>query len=214
MVEIQPSDATLGAVVRGVDLAALSDAEWKEIEAAFHTHAVLVFPEQPLSDEQQAAFSRRFGALERLITKRADNPEIGVLANLDREGRVVPAGSMLDLFLKGNTFWHTDSSYKAVPSKASLLQARVVPSQGGDTEFADMRAAWDTLDERTRELCRPLITEHSQLYSRGLLGFDRRCGLAGRVRQRRNGSPRRVCRVGAGRRCGRLHLGRFALRGR
>ena len=170
MLEVRPSQATLGAEVHGADLAALDDATWKEIEEIFHEHSVLVFSGQHLSDDAQVAFSRRFGPLERLITGRGGEPRVGVLANLDGAGHVVEPGGTVDLFLKGNTFWHTDSSYKPVPALASLLSARVVPSQGGEIEFADMRAAWDALDPDEQARLEGRAALHDYRYSQGLVG--------------------------------------------
>ncbi len=170
MLDVRTDPATLAAEVRGVDLAALDDPTWKEIEALFHARAVLVFPGQHLSDDAQVAFSERFGPLERLISGRARDARVGVLANLDREGRVAAPGDTLDLFLRGNTFWHTDSSYKPVPAKASLLSARLLPSRGGETEFADMRAAWDALDRDEQERLEGRQAVHDYRYSQGLVG--------------------------------------------
>lgn len=170
MPDVRPWGATLGAEVHDVDLRRLDDAGWKEIEAAFHEFAVLAFPGQHLSDEEQVAFGDRFGPPERLITKRAEDPKVGVLANVDGEGRVVDAGSTVDLFLEGNNFWHTDSSYKPVPAKASMLSARVLPSTGGETGFADMRAAWDALDPEEQARLEGLEAIHDYRYSQGLVG--------------------------------------------
>lgn len=170
-ITVKPHPSTLGAEVTGVDLQQpLEDSTWLEIENAFNEHAVLVFPEQHLSDDQQIVFTRRFGALERLITKRAKQQEVGVLANLDQRGNVVAANSSLGLFLKGNTYWHTDSSFKRVPAKASLLSARVVPSAGGETEFADMRSAYDALDDDGKKSLEGLQAVHDYIYSQSLVG--------------------------------------------
>ena len=98
--------------------------------------------------------------------------QVNDISNLDRNGAVLPRDDRRRLFGLGNMLWHSDSSFKATPAKYSLLSARVLPDGDGNTEFADMRAAWDTLDEKTKSTCRPLITRHSQLYSRGQLGFD------------------------------------------
>lgn len=170
MLDVRPSDATLGAEIHGAKLASITDPEWKEIEAAFHEHGVLVFPGQHLSKDEQARFSERFGPLEKLITKSAVDPKVGVLSNVDGEGRTAEPGGTVDLFLKGNTFWHTDSSYKPIPAKASLLSAEVVPSEGGETQFADMRAAWDALPAEEQARLDGLEAVHSYRYSQGLVG--------------------------------------------
>jgi alpha-ketoglutarate-dependent 2,4-dichlorophenoxyacetate dioxygenase len=170
-VEIEPvSGATLGARVTGIDLRRLDDATFHEIEDVWHTHAVLVFPGQHLSDEEQVAFSRRFGELERLILDDLPDPRIGVLSNVRPDGSLIEPRGSYALFLLGNTFWHTDSSFKRVPSKASLLSARVVPSEGGETEWADMRAAYDALDAETRAALAGKRAVHSYRYSQGLIG--------------------------------------------
>jgi alpha-ketoglutarate-dependent taurine dioxygenase len=171
MLVVEPIEgATLGAKVSGVDLAKLDDASFEGIEAAWHQYAVLVFEGQDLSDEEQIVFSRRFGALERLIVKRAPNPEIAFLSNVKPGGELIAPEGSYALFLLGNTFWHTDSSYKRVPSKASLLSARVVPDEGGETEWADMRAAWDALDLERKDRIDGLVAVHSYRYSQGLIG--------------------------------------------
>ncbi len=169
---MDPSGATLGARVVGVDLREpLAELDWKEIEDAFHRYAVLVFPEQFLDDEQQIVFSARFGDLERLISDRLGRPEIAVISNRrHNDGRVVPEGHKMDLLLKGNTSWHTDSSFKRVPAKASLLSARELPSRGGETEFADMRAAWDALDPALKRRVEGRRAIHDYYYSQGLVG--------------------------------------------
>jgi len=168
--QIRPTEATLGAWIADVDLRALDDASWKEIEQAFHRFGVLVFRGQHLDDAAQIDFSKRFGTLERLIVDNAPNPEVGVLSNVDRSGKLIAPGGSYALFLLGNTFWHSDSSYKAVSAKASLLSARTVPSRGGETEFADMRAAWDALDAAARDRLRDLVAVHSYWYSQSLIG--------------------------------------------
>lgn len=171
MLKVEATSATLGAVVTGVDLKVpLNSEEWQGIESAFSMHAVLIFPGQFVDDAQQISFSERFGALERLVTEKADNQAIAPIANVDSKNRVLPEGSKYDLMLKGNTFWHTDSSFKRVPSKASLLSARTLPSSGGETEWADMRAAWETLGTSLRELSEGLIGVHDYRYSQGLIG--------------------------------------------
>jgi alpha-ketoglutarate-dependent 2,4-dichlorophenoxyacetate dioxygenase len=149
-----------------------------EIEAAMDRYAVLRFRDQPIDDARQLAFSRWFGPLETAtgdIVQGADrrlSMEVNDISNLDRDNRPMARDDRKRLFSLGNMLWHSDSSFKATPAKYSLLSARAIPGHGGNTEFADMRAAWDTLDDFTRDLVRDLVCEHSQLYSRGSLGFD------------------------------------------
>ncbi|HUB50458.1 MAG TPA: TauD/TfdA family dioxygenase, partial [Acetobacteraceae bacterium] len=97
--------------------------------------------------------------------------EVNDISNLDRNNQVMARDDRKRLFSLGNRLWHSDSSFKAVPAKYSLLSARVIPAAGGNTEFADMRAAYDALDDDTKAECESLICEHSQIYSRSILGF-------------------------------------------
>jgi alpha-ketoglutarate-dependent taurine dioxygenase len=111
--QIRPSDATLGAEVTGIDLRnPLSDADFAEIENAWHDRGVLIFPGQNLTDEQHLAFTRRFGRLELSIRRNGSN--LSRLSNVDKDGNVVPRSSLQARFLLGNTYWHSDSSYKSV----------------------------------------------------------------------------------------------------
>jgi alpha-ketoglutarate-dependent 2,4-dichlorophenoxyacetate dioxygenase len=148
------------------------------IEAGMDRHAVLVFRDQALTDEQHMAFSRNFGALEDARGGNITKPEDKRLAtgmndvsNIGKDGKPLPLDSRQRMFNLGNMLWHSDSSFRAVPAKYSLLSARVVNPKGGDTEFADMRAAFDALDDDTRREIEGLVCEHSLMYSRGSLGF-------------------------------------------
>ena len=174
--DITPTDATLGATVSGVRLDALDDKTFAAIEAAWHAHAVLVFPGQNLSEEAQVAFSERFGPLERIVIKihARHHPAIIHLSNVRKDGTLWPADSEAGLLLKGNNDWHTDSSFKRIPAKGSALTARIVPETGGDTAFADMRAAYDALDPAMREWLADKIAVHSYAYSQARVG-----GMAG-----------------------------------
>ena len=171
-VRVEPLDSTLGATVREVDLGTpLGDGEFEEIHAAWLEHGVLVFPGQFLDDESHKAFSLRFGRLERVITRREGSTEVvSNLSNVRDDGSLIPPDGSRALFLKGNSYWHTDSSFKRAPAKASLLSARQVPTEGGETEFADMRAAWDRLDHETRALLEGKTALHSYRYSQGKVG--------------------------------------------
>jgi alpha-ketoglutarate-dependent 2,4-dichlorophenoxyacetate dioxygenase len=165
--------------VSGVDIGKpLSSGEVAAIEAGMDRYAVLVFRDQRITDEQQMVFSRNFGALEDArggnITKPEDKRlQTGMndVSNLGRDGQPLPRDSRARLFNLGNMLWHSDSSFRAVPAKYSLLSARVVNPTGGNTEFADMRAAYDALDAATKALIDDLVCEHSLMYSRGALGM-------------------------------------------
>ena len=162
------------ARVEGADLTRpLGEATWGEIRAAFEEHSVLVFHDQPLDDESQIAFSRRFGPLEitiRSIASQAATPiHVANLSNVDAEGRLIPTGDKRNLYNAGNQMWHTDSSFKKVPAHASLLSAREVPPEGGETQFASMRVAYARLPEDTRAFLEDKVAVHSFVYSRGLV---------------------------------------------
>ncbi|MDH4145489.1 MAG: TauD/TfdA family dioxygenase [Acidimicrobiia bacterium] len=173
-ISVAPYDS-VGAEVRGLDLCRV-DARWfAHLLELWWEHAVLVFPGAGLDEAEQVAFSRRFGRLERLTSRAraaalGPRAEIGTVTNLDRWGTPVPAGSSLDRFLSGNRRWHSDSSFKAVPAKASLLSARVVPSVGGETEWADARAAYDALASTERRALAALSAVHSYRESQGMVG--------------------------------------------
>ena len=166
--------------VFAVDCAApLTDADVASIDAAMERHAVLLFRDQPLNDEQQLTFTRRFGQLERYetpghIRKREEERLAGGIAdfsNLTRDGSVMSPEDRVWLFKLGDRLWHSDSSFRPVPAKYSLLSGRTIPSRGGDTEFADMRAAYDALDEETKAEIEDLVCEHSLIHSRETIGF-------------------------------------------
>ena len=165
--------------VSGVDVAQpLSNDDVAAIEAGMDRYAVLVFRDQLITDEQQMAFTRRFGEIEVArggnITKdherRLQSGMIDV-SNLDRDHRPMARDDRKRLFNLGNRLWHSDSSFRAIPAKYSILSGRTVATTGGDTEFADMRAAYDALDAATKAEIEDLVCEHSLIYSRGALGF-------------------------------------------
>jgi alpha-ketoglutarate-dependent taurine dioxygenase len=168
-ITVTPVDATLGAVVTDVDLANLSDQTWADIHAAFLKYAVLVFPGQNLDEKSQGVFARRFGNTEQLAPRQSgstieftNRKEDGSLANPDDQAYKL---------MKGNEGWHTDSTYMPLASKAAMLYALVVPPEGGETEFADMRAAWDALDREMQERLERLSARHSLYYSQAQAGF-------------------------------------------
>src|SRR6201993_2601024 len=166
--------------VSGVDIRKpLTADEVREIEAGMDTYAVLLFPNQDITDEQQLAFALNFGERETsrggTVTKKQDyrlSSGLNDVSNLGKDGKPLPRDHRTHLFNLGNCLWHSDSSFRAIPAKFSLLSARVVNAKGGNTEFADMRAAYDALNEETKAEIEDLICEHSLMYSRGLLGFS------------------------------------------
>jgi alpha-ketoglutarate-dependent 2,4-dichlorophenoxyacetate dioxygenase len=169
----RPLHEKFGAEVTGVDLRRLDDATFAPIAAAFEEHSVLLFRGQALDDDEQIAFSQRFGPLEvtiRTIASQAKTlPEISNIANVDAEDRLIPAGDKRNLFNAGNQMWHTDSSFKRVPALASLLSAREVPPSGGETEYASTRVAWARLPEATQRFLEHKVAIHSFVFSRGLV---------------------------------------------
>ena len=164
----EPTDATLGAVVTGIDLSTLDDVSLNEIENAFHEYAVLIFPGQYLSIEDQMAFFSRFGKPE-LLGDRYNEKFIWI-SNQQNDGNLYEENDHRLIILQGIEGWHTDSSYMNLAAKASLLSAHVVPSHGGQTECADMRAAFDALDENSRIRITELSAYHSQFKSQARIG--------------------------------------------
>jgi alpha-ketoglutarate-dependent 2,4-dichlorophenoxyacetate dioxygenase len=142
-------------------------------------HAVLVFRDQPLTDEQQLAFTKSFGELERYETpghvRKRDQERLGAgiadFSNLTRNGALMDSNDRIWLFKLGDRLWHSDSSFRPITAGYSLLSGRTVPARGGETEFADMRAAYDALDDETKAEIEDLVCEHSLIYSREAIGF-------------------------------------------
>jgi alpha-ketoglutarate-dependent 2,4-dichlorophenoxyacetate dioxygenase len=171
--------ADFAGVIDGIDLSRpVTPAAVDAITEGMDRFAVLVFHDQRIDDAQQLAFSRHFGPLEHATSHGIDRQqqrglalEIADISNLGRENELLGRDDRRRLFGLGNMLWHSDSSFKPTPAKYSLLHARVIPDKGGNTEFADMRAAWDALDDETKALCEGLVCMHSQIYSRGVLGF-------------------------------------------
>jgi alpha-ketoglutarate-dependent 2,4-dichlorophenoxyacetate dioxygenase len=177
--QFQPLGPCIGAEVEGIDLCEpLTGAQAEEIHAAMDRYAVLVFHKQSLTNEQHLAFTQALGGLENTarntLRPAADfrlPPTFADVSNLDGNNKPYAQDDRRRLFAIGNRLWHSDSSFKAVPAKYSLLRAVRVPSKGGNTEFAHMGAAYETLDEETKELIEDLVCEHSQLFSREAIGF-------------------------------------------
>ena len=169
-ISIEPADATLGAVVTGVRIGALAPDEWRAIEAAFDAYAVLIFPGQHPTRDEQRAFGLRFGALDALVAATGTI----ALSNVLDDGTLMADGHPGKQLLRGNEGWHTDSSYMPVSAKASMLSAEIVPDAGGETEWADMRAAWDALEPALRARIEPLCAHHSIRYSQARAGLSDR----------------------------------------
>jgi alpha-ketoglutarate-dependent 2,4-dichlorophenoxyacetate dioxygenase len=171
---------TFAAEVTGIDCRRpLSRDQIAEVEAGMDKYAVLVFRDQNISDEQQLAFTTQFGELENYqggghIRKRSDSrlgAGIADFSNLDKNGNIMSDQDRVWFFKLGDRLWHSDSSFRPVPARYSLLSGRVLPSWGANTEFADMRAAYDALDDRTKAEIEDLVCLHSLMYSRAAIGF-------------------------------------------
>ena len=165
--------------VEGIDMRRpLTRDEVAAIHAGMDRYAVLVFHDQMIDDEQQLGFTRALGDIEHAIGTSLRAPDeyrlpttFADVSNLDKQNRPFARDDRRRLFGIGNRLWHSDSSFKVVPAKYSLLHARSIPSKGGNTEFAYMPGAYDALDAETKAMCEGLVCEHSQLYSRQQLGF-------------------------------------------
>jgi alpha-ketoglutarate-dependent 2,4-dichlorophenoxyacetate dioxygenase len=157
------------ACIEGIDLTRpLAETDWAAIRAALDEHSVLVFHGQALDDDAQVAFSRRFGALE---VTRSMNPAAGTpfarQSNLDiKTGEVIPAEDRRMIYQLANMLWHSDSSFKPVPSLCSLLSGRIVPPEGGATEFASARAAYPSLPEPLKQWAEHAVVVHDFAWSR------------------------------------------------
>ncbi len=169
--------ATFGATVTGLRLANLDDAGFAALHAAWLQHALLIFPGQHLTNAEQIAFARRFGPIERI-----GGGDIVAISNVKADGTVrqhTPAewDDMMKVIV-GNMAWHADSTYMPVMAQGAVFSAEVVPPTGGRTAFADMRAAYDALDDPTRALVEQRSARHSLVYSQSKLGHVQKEGSA------------------------------------
>jgi alpha-ketoglutarate-dependent 2,4-dichlorophenoxyacetate dioxygenase len=178
---IRPSSPSFGAELLGCDLRGASGPGLAAAVCdAMDRYGVCVFRDQSIVDEQQIEFSRLFGALEKSPnfgrgdseTVRMKFPELFDVSNLDERGGILPDSDRRRMFRLANMMWHTDSSFQPGGAGYSLLSARVVPSSGADTEFADMRAAYDALSQPMKERVEGLVAEHSTFHSRSLIGYQ------------------------------------------
>lgn len=165
--EIAPLDATFGAVVTGVNLAALDEPAWRELHATWLEYALLIFPAQHLKRDEQIAFAKRFGKLEF---------ELAAISNVKADGTLIDDDSDVMKVLKGNMGWHCDSTYMPVQAKGAVFSAEVVTKSGGQTGWADMRSAYDALDDNLRAKVEGLAAYHSLYYSQAKLGHKPKKG--------------------------------------
>jgi alpha-ketoglutarate-dependent 2,4-dichlorophenoxyacetate dioxygenase len=177
--QLKPLHPLFVAEASGIDLRRpLTDAEVRQINAAMNEYAVLVWRGQPLTGQQQIDFAKSFGPLDLGLKKvfkrkeRLEDERLIDISNVDAEGQVARRDSPKNLSNFANQLWHSDSSFQNPRAAYSMLHAVVLPSWGGNTEFADLRAAYDALPERTKAEVRDLRAEHYALHTRILLGDE------------------------------------------
>ena len=162
--DVRPLDASFGAIVTNLKLAELSEAEFVSLYLTWLDYALLIFPGQHLTRDQQIAFAKRFGPPEF---------EIAPISNVRADGSVRLDDNADDVIkvLKGNMGWHCDSTYMPVQAKGAVFTCHVAPLDGGETGWADMRAAYDALDDATKARIADLSAHHSLVYSQGKVGL-------------------------------------------
>ena len=174
---VEPLHAMFVGEVHGVDLGKpVGELPVADIQAAIDKHAVLVFRGSPLDPDQQLAFASAFGSLEtsgivRTGRKFRLHEKLADISNLDENEKVLDPNDRRRMSNLGNLLWHTDSSFKQKPAKYSMLHAHAVPAEGGETQFVDMRAAYDTLPDKTKAKIEGLVAVHSIFESRAKIGF-------------------------------------------
>lgn len=182
MVAITPVYPQFVAEITGVDLqTGVSETEFADIQTALDTFAVLVIPDQVLSEEKQLAFASLFGPLETSVgasiynanaPRRVATPQLSDISNLDDKGEILEKNDIRRLINLSNRLWHTDSSFKKTPASVSILSAQEVAPVGGATEFADMRAAWKALPDERKEALKDKLATHDYFHSRMLAGLE------------------------------------------
>ena len=162
---LSPLHDDFGAEVHGVDLREVSkEVGYEDIRAAFEKHSLLLFRDQNLDDDEHLTFARLFGPLEDRLPR--PEPEITTVSNLSEEGAVIAEQDLRTLNLKANQLWHTDSTFLPVPALANVLQARIVPSSGGETDFVSTRVGWRKLPTALKEKARSAVLWHRYAHSR------------------------------------------------
>jgi alpha-ketoglutarate-dependent 2,4-dichlorophenoxyacetate dioxygenase len=176
--KLTPISEGFAAEITQVNLAKdISPGLIADVHAAMDKYAALVFKDQKLDDDEQMAFGAALGTIEAKRAtvdtgqNRLKHSSMNDISNLGSNGELLAADDRRRMFNLGNQLWHSDSSFKETPAMYSMLHARVIPPKGGETEIADMRAAWDELPSDTKDEIKDLIAEHSLLYSRAALGF-------------------------------------------
>jgi len=173
--DIVPLGPGFAAELRGVTLKdiAADEAAYRQTRAAFEEHSVLVFRDQDVTDEAQIAFTRRFGPLEvSHAASQGAGTNLVILSTIDKDGNVVPADHRLALRNKANQLWHADSTFKSVPALASVLSGRIMPAEGGETEYVSTRLAFERLDPATQKRITNLFAWHDYSHSRGKIAAN------------------------------------------
>jgi alpha-ketoglutarate-dependent 2,4-dichlorophenoxyacetate dioxygenase len=177
MMSLRPLRPLFVAEVSGLDVGhRLADETVRALNDAIDRYAVLVLRDQELDDDRQLAFAGRFGEIEaprsaKSGVRRRLRPEISDISNLDEHCRLRAADDPRRFDQLGNRLWHTDGSFRRVPAALSMLYAHRVPTEGGETEFADMRAAYDALPDKIKTTIADLVAMHDIAYSRAQIGF-------------------------------------------
>jgi alpha-ketoglutarate-dependent 2,4-dichlorophenoxyacetate dioxygenase len=173
-----PLNMYFGARIEGLDLRKpFSPAERDAFRALMDKYGVLVIPGQDFTDEEQVAFAEQFGVVEDTPTlvdqerRRIANMKINDISNIAADGEIFAADDRRRMYNLGNLLWHSDSSFKPTPAMWSMLNARVIPPIGGNTEFVDTRVAYEHLPQSVKEEIDDLVTEHSLIFSRAAMGF-------------------------------------------
>jgi|TARA_R110002072_G_scaffold28479_3_gene91417 alpha-ketoglutarate-dependent taurine dioxygenase len=166
--DVKPIDATFGAYVTGLNLKSLDEKDFSDLYNCWLKYSLLIFPGQNLTTEQQVSFARRFGKMEF---------DLSPISNVDKDGNVVKSDEKdVVKMLKGNMGWHQDSTYMPVQAKGAVFSAHVVPPKGGETGWADLTAAYEALDDATKEKIKDLKAYHSLHYSQQKMGFRQKDG--------------------------------------
>lgn len=168
-ITIRKLEKQIGAEVEGVDITtSINDETFAQLCAALYEYGVLVFHDQAITDEQHVAFSEGFGRLEMTMRNDpiGDGGPIGIISNVDEHGAIIPPEDPRILYTLGNTLWHSDGAFKRIPLRGSLLAAKVVPPDGGETEFASLCAAYAALPDDKKADLEGLVVEHSLAHSR------------------------------------------------
>jgi alpha-ketoglutarate-dependent 2,4-dichlorophenoxyacetate dioxygenase len=175
-IEIEKLHPLFAARVHGVDIAAgVGEADFAALRAAFEEYSVLVLPHQDIDDDVQMAFSKRFGPLEMMAPHASNNGRahhIARMHNEEADGAIIPPDDMRMVYQSANQIWHSDSSFKPVPSLCSLLHARLLPPEGGETEFACLRAAYDALDDGLKAFLDGKAATHDFAHTRAVVGGE------------------------------------------